>query len=149
MPQKLKAQCHCEFDGGVYRKIPTIPEKALGSNEIKGFEVHLRSMAPMLGDWDAPKTESTVPQLDPSSSIKSILYVDVMAGCTGKSRQSRKRLWDQTKSKVSKFICVAGSSIPMLGDWDAPKTESTVPQLDPSSSIKSILYVDAYDIVGE
>ncbi|KAJ5254116.1 hypothetical protein N7524_011296 [Penicillium chrysogenum] len=34
---------------------------------------------------------------------------------------------------------------PMLGDWDAPKTESTVPQLDPSSSIKSILYVDAYD----
>jgi hypothetical protein len=33
----------CEFDGGVYRKIPTIPEKALGSNEIKGFEVHLRS----------------------------------------------------------------------------------------------------------
>ena len=34
---------------------------------------------------------------------------------------------------------------PMLGDWDAPNNESRVPQLDPSSSTKSILYVDAYD----
>jgi hypothetical protein len=32
-----------EFDGGVNRKIPTIPEKALRSNETKEIEVHLHS----------------------------------------------------------------------------------------------------------
>ncbi|KAG0160474.1 hypothetical protein PDIDSM_8003 [Penicillium digitatum] len=34
---------------------------------------------------------------------------------------------------------------PMLDDGDAPNIENTVPQLDPSSSSKSVLYVDAYD----